>query len=143
MFLRWGKRIYTAADTLRGGEKNSDILFGIIEIIFFVIFFMAFRPDKGWNGLDIMLLLVVTSVAAEVVTDFVFYDLPGRICKKFYHAAQAYDMRMLARGNICWYADKSGVKTYGNAPDAKVGIEYFLEQEMKKPLYQVVRVKGK
>lgn len=39
--------------------------------------------------------------------------------------------------------DKSGVTAYGKASDADAGIEYFLEQEKKKSLYNVVRIKRK
>lgn len=143
MLLKWGKKIYTAADTLRSEEENYNVLLGYIGIIVFVILFKLFRPDKGWTWLGIVLLIGVTAFAADAVTRFVFYNLLDGICKKFYHTAQTYDMRMLARTNICWYANKSSVKTYGNTPDAKIGIEDFLKQERGKELYQVIRVKGK
>ena len=140
--LKWVKKIYVAADTLRSNEDNYTMLLGVIELIFIVIIVKILWPIKGWDWFGVVILTGITASVAETITNAVFFGLLDRICEKFFYAAQVYDMCMLARVRI-GKQDKSKVMSYGKASDADVGIEYFLEQERKKSLYNAVRIKRK
>lgn len=140
-----GKIIYKAADKVRSDEKNRDCMVcGFALIAAAGVFRMCGPGHEGWAGWlselkfgDVIILAVTIGTAMLAATAFacwVFNDKLNKICGKFSHAAQSYDLFMLARVRI-GERDQSGPTAYGKGVDAKVGIEYFLESEKTKSLY--------
>lgn len=56
VILKWGKRIYVAADTLRSDEDNYNLLFGTIGLIFIVIIVKMLWPIKGWDWFGVVII---------------------------------------------------------------------------------------
>lgn len=151
--LRLGKIIYMAADKVKSNEKNrARIRRGFL---FIAIVGIAWTSALGWESWedwlfwlkpgDVIVLAAMVLIAAlgtKALAYRVFDHKLSEIRSKFSHAAQAYDLCMLARVPI-GNRNQSGLSADEKIPEAEVDIAYFLEQGKEKSLYNACHIKGR